>query len=186
MAVDPLLVPTIVCSWGGTGDTSYATLDEADNVATARLNNSAWIALNKDQKVAALISAARDIDGASEYIGYKYFYNQSLEFPRKLTEEIYASEPDSNWYDMITTSQYQMLMKRNLKVACIEQAMWLARLGGNDVHLENQARGIVSSSESYGSVSESYSYKGSTSSKLCIDARRLLKLYKSYPRLVRG
>lgn len=186
MAVDPLLIATIVSSWGGTGDTAYATLEEADSVAAARLNNSAWTALSTVQKIAVLISASRDVDDSSVWIGSKYFYNQSLAFPRKLTEEVYASEPDSLWYDMITTSQYQIEMKRNVKIACIEQAMWVARLEGDDVHLENQSRGITSSSESYGSISESYSYRGSIPSALCAKAKRLLKSYKSYPSLVRG
>jgi hypothetical protein len=186
MAVDPTLTATIVCSWGGKYDTTYATVEEADAVIAGRLNSATWKALTAIQKISSLISASRDVDISFNWVGSKYFYNQVLEFPRKTTEEIYAAEPDSTFYESLNSSQYQVNMKRNVKLACIEQALWLARMGGIDTHLENQARGVGSYSESYGSVSESYSYKGATPSKLCPDSRKLLREYRGYPRLVRG
>jgi hypothetical protein len=186
MVVDPNLLTTIVCTYGGQYDTSYATVEEANEVAYSHLNTTKWDALNESQKAFALITATRDIDTAFNWVGWRYFYNQNLEFPRKMTEDIYSSEPDSSYYDMLTTSQYQTIMKRNVKLACIEQAIWLAKNSGEDEHGENMSRGISSVQKSYGSVNESYNYRGSAQPRLCSDARRFLREYRSYPRLVRG
>lgn len=185
MAVDLTFIATIVCSYGGKYDTAYITVEDAEQFANGKINSNAWMNLSDPQKIAAILTATVDIDGAFSWIGSKYFYNQNLEFPRKLTEEIQDAEPDETFYEMITVSQYQTEMKKAVQRACFEQAFWLARNSGVDVHLENQARGITSYSESYGSISENYSYTGSVS-KLCSEAKKLLRKYRTLPKLVRG
>ena len=189
MAVDPLLTPTIVASWGGIADTCYLTVEEADSIAGGKIDADKWTALNAIQKRNALITATRVLDHARSWRGCLYFYNQSLKFPRALDERssIGASEPDSAYYDWLTTDLEQQRMKVNVKLATFEQALWLVRLGGFDKHAENQARGIASYSESYGSVSESTSYDGTRSAgKLCPEAQQLMREYFGQPKLVRG
>ena len=41
---------------------SYATSDQADDVAELRVNGASWLALDSDQKDAAMATASRDID----------------------------------------------------------------------------------------------------------------------------
>lgn len=184
--MDSTLIATIICSWGGIGDTSYATIEEIDSVIEGMFNNVLWNVLTKPQKTAAIISASRDIDISYPWVGYKYFFNQRLEFPRKMAEDVWNSQPDSTYYDLLNASQFQIEMRNNVKIACAYQAYYIAKIGGNDIHLENRSRGISSISESYGPVSESVSYTGATPSMLCTEARKILRTYKSYPRLVRG
>lgn len=188
MAIDPTLTATIVSSWGGKYDTSYLTIEEADAIAETKFDRAVWDDLDDTQKYAAVISATRSIDASYPWIGSKYFWNQNLEFPRSTEQDVRAAEPDSTFYDMLTTSQYQLEMKRNLKLACFEYAFWIARNGGFDSHAEMQARGITSYSENYGSVSENYSYKGGGGvvSKLCPEAIQLLRKYITKPKLARG
>jgi hypothetical protein len=187
MSIDPTLIPTLVCSYGGKYDTAYITLEEAQAIAGSKFDADTWTNLQEPQQIAAIISATRDIDNALSWVGWKYFYNQNLEFPRKTTEDLYAAEPDSTYYEQLTNSQDQLEMKKAVKLACFEQAFWIAKMSDDDVHSENQRRGISSYSESFGPISESYSYKeGTMMSRLCPTTLNLLRKYRAQPKLVRG
>jgi hypothetical protein len=73
---------------------SYATSDQADDVAELRVNGAAWLALDSDQKDAAMATASRDIDSIAGtppgtiggFIGERASPDQSLEWPRTGTD----------------------------------------------------------------------------------------------------
>lgn len=188
MAVDKTLTATMISSWAGLYDTSYVTIEEASSYISTKFKKAdIWAALSDANQIAALLTATRDIDGASSWLGCKYFYNQSLEFPRAVTSPTNISEPNDLYYELLNTSQEQVEMQRNVKKACVEQALWIIDMDGDDVHTKNKAKGIASVSEGYGSISESYSYRGGgIGSRLCPEAQKLLRKYISKPKLVRG
>lgn len=189
MAIDPTFVATLISSWAGMYDTSYVTEAEMNAfVATKYKKRDIWDDLDSDNQVSALLSATQDIDNAYSWLGERYFYYQALQFPRAITFSPNFGAPDNTFYELLTVSQEQMDQQRRVKRATMEQALWIISLEGNDIHAQNRARGITSYSESQGSVSESYSYKGGAISgnTLCPEAQKLLRCYTTKPKLLRG
>lgn len=183
---------TIVTSWGGLADTSYVTLDEANDyigsntIVGYRIDTAIWTNASTLVKSRAILAATRDVDNAANYIGERQFYDQTLEFPR-----VPAGETQWPWINRALTSAntyniYLTEQKRRVKQACVEQAYALIRDGDVDEHVTRQLRGISSYSESTGPVSESYSY-GKTVLSLCPEAMKLIKPYREAGmRLERG
>jgi len=182
---------TIIVSWGGLSDTCYVTLDEADDyigsstIMGYKADPTIWTALSSVQKGRALLAATRDLDGASNYVGERQFYDQTLEFPR-----VPAGESRWPWVNRALTSAntytiYLTEQKRRVKQAVIEQAYSLVRDGERDEHIERQLKGISSFSESIGPISESASY-GRTILSLCPEAVEQLMPYFGFPELVRA
>lgn len=183
---------TLITSWGGTEDTTYATIAEAnDYIGSAstpgyKADPTVWSNMLTAQRGSLLLAATRDVDNASEYIGERQFVDQTLNFPRVPSGEsrwpwVQRSLTSANTFNIYLAEQ-----KRRVKHATIEQAFSLARDGERDEHIERQLRGIRSYSESIGPLSESASYGGSVM-PLCPEAMELLSPYRSGSvELVRG
>lgn len=174
--------PTLVSSWGGTEDTVYALLAEANDYIGSddnlgfKADPSPWIDLTTIQRGRFLLAATRDVDNAANYIGERQFEDQRLQFPR-----IPAGETEWPWVGRALTEAntynfYLTEQKRRVKEATIEQAFFLANEGDKDEHTQRRLKGIRSFSESVGPISESASYGGNVS-PLCPEAMRLLGPY---------
>lgn len=186
-------MPSLICSWGGNADTTYATITEADDyIGSAstpgyKFNPTPWTNLSTVQKTSLLLAATRSIDNASNYVGERQFIDQTLEFPRVPAGEdrwpwVQRSYTASNTFNIYLTEQ-----KRRVKNAVAEQAYTLAREGSDiDSHTARRMRGITSYSESVPGLSESFSYGGAVL-PLCPEAVQFLKPYYGYGvELVRG
>jgi hypothetical protein len=174
----------IEATWGGTAANCYLSLVEANAFITSSiLDSSAWTDATEAQRVAALLEATRDID-AFEYLGMRYFADQMLEFPR----EFRAKWPWNRVQLAITTESIeQQRMKKAVQNACCQQALWLLRQGGRDMHRERIASGVRSYSEVIGESEESFSYFPSASgSKLSSEAASILKQYRGQKTVFRG
>ena len=183
---------SLISSWGGTSDTVYALLDEADEYIGSntlvgyKVDITPWTNIGSVQKARLLLAATRLIDNASNYVGDRQFFNQTLEFPRVPAGDdiwpwVNRTLTAANTYNIYLTEQ-----KRRVKQATIEQAYALARDGDRDEHTKRQIQGIRSYSESTGPVSESYAY-GGVVLPLCPEAMELLRPYKDPGiRLLRG
>ena len=188
MSIDATLIATIISSWAGIYDTSYATIEESDSFLLTKFGKAdTWLELGEGDKTAVLITATNQIDNAYTWIGAKYYYNQALEFPRAISYPSNISQPGEGYLDLLFSSQEQVLMNRAVKKACIEQAFSIVVNKGENIHAKNKANGIASYSENYGNISESYSYRGGADgSMLCAEAKKLLRNYRGSPRLLRG
>ena len=183
---------TLITSWGGIGDTSYVTLDEAkdyigsNTIVGYKSDPTIWTNISTVAQARALLAATNDVDNAAHYIGERQFYDQTLEFPR-----VPAGETQWPWINraLTTANTYNIYLteqKRRVKQATIEQAYSIVRDGDHDEHLARRLKGISSYSESTGPISESYSY-GRTVLSLCPEAMLLIQPYREAGmRLERG
>lgn len=76
---------TLIATPGATNANSYATVDDADTLASYRVGGAAFVALTSDQKIQALVTATRAIDTLEAYpgfIGSRYLPTQALAWPR--------------------------------------------------------------------------------------------------------
>lgn len=182
----------LIGSWGGSEDTIYATLSDANEYIGSdkdlgyKADPSIWTDLTTIQRNRLLLAATRDVDNAANYQGERQFEDQTLEFPRIPSGEnnwpwVGRALTESNTYTPFLAEQ-----KRRVKQATIEQAYFLAAEGDKDEHTQRRLKGIRSFSESVGPISESASYGGNIS-PLCPEAMRLLAPYfGGGPELLRG
>lgn len=178
---------TVVSSWGGYGSNSYVSLTDASSYITnSIIANTSWHTATPIQKVAALLEATRDIDSLN-FIGERYYYDQSLSCPRELA----ISWP----YNRTSTSStvfsisYEQ-QREDIRRATCHQAVWLLRNSGINSRAEEVAAGIISSSKRIGPIAESYEYgKGAIATSkqpVCLDAMRFVKRWITSARVVRA
>jgi hypothetical protein len=75
----------LVATAGADDANAYATVEEADAYAAYRFGGTAFTDLDADEKIQALVTAARDIDTLESDPGLiddRYFTDQALAFPR--------------------------------------------------------------------------------------------------------
>jgi hypothetical protein len=146
---------TLIASWGGTGSNAYINISQANSfIRSAIIDNTAWIALSTTQKEAALIQATRDID-SKQYIGFRYYYEQRLEFPRQLRSAFPYNRTST---ETLTEDIVQVRMRGEVQEACAQQANYIARNGGRNIHAERVQNHIVGWSESVGPMREFIQY----------------------------
>lgn len=177
---------TIISSWGGGTSNSYISYSAANSYATtALIDYSAWDSATVEQREAALIEASQDID-SMQYVGARYYFEQALEFPRRLrTNYPYGTIALSG----SSTDVFQTRMKRAVEEATVHQAVW--RLSGkvND-HLTNVMFGVTQQQQRVGPLMRSTQYgqgaTGGTPSLLHPKVKQLLAPYKLGRRVWRG
>lgn len=146
---------TLVNSWAGAGANSYIDVTQANSfIRTATLDNDDWFELNDSQRAAALMMATRDID-SRQYVGTRYYYEQTLEFPRQLRSRFPWNRTQSA---TLTQDVIQARMQSNVQQACAIQALKIARDGGRNPHLENIQNGIIGIQEGVGPIREYVQY----------------------------
>jgi len=174
----------LIATWGGNDANAYDTLANVDAfIATSIFSKSEWTELTSSQKTAAILEATRDIDSL-RYVGTRYFIEQSLLFPRRIEGPGY---PGSRINHSITEwSETHKRMERDVKAALAYQALHIVRLGGRNLHAENQSQGIKSYSETIGPISESYSYGNASAKRVGPDALAKLEPWRESKRVLRG
>lgn len=169
-------------TWGGSAANVYATMAFVNTFLTTHVfDNAAWIALTGGQKRAAVLEATRDIDSLN-YLGCRYYADQSLEFPRELALDF----PYNRVGSQSTWSEMHIRMERDVQEAMSYQALHISRNAGRNYHAENQAQGIRSYSESVGPISESYVYGAASASRLCQEALAKLAPWRESKKVFRG
>lgn len=81
---------TLVATPGSSSANAYATVVEATAIADYRLGSAGWTSLSSDQKIQALVTAARDIDSLEGsapgliggFLGERSSDTQALAWPR--------------------------------------------------------------------------------------------------------
>jgi hypothetical protein len=201
-------MPTIVSSYGASDSNCYCTFVEANSIiVSSSLDYQRWTDAATTTRQIALIRATREIDAGNWY-GGKFFFNQSLSFPRAtrgagLWDQYAYGEEGYGWnmgefpwqyyganLSQTTVNTFNVeytLQQEAVKRACAYQAVNLLRLasGGRNRHREKQAQGIVAYSEGIGKLSESFSY-GQTSLSLAPEAFDELRKYLGSPTIARG
>ena len=176
---------SLVETWGGSGSNVYVSYTNAASYITTKYDYTAWTNATTVQREASLLQATDDIDYYN-WIGERYYYYQSREWPRTLT----VGQDD--WpYRLATvvpleSSLEQARAKERIQKATCEQALYiLDETKDRDEHLMRQQQGIVSISETVGPISESYTYK-TNKQLLCMEAMKLVKRYFGQPTISRG
>lgn len=175
---------TVIASWAGTTDNSYISFTAANSyISTSMVDPSAWTDASTAQKEAALMEATRDID-SKQYIGDRYYYEQRLEFPRKVD----GSRWPWNYTSSVTPNVDVDQARAQLAVeqATCQQALWILRNSGRNYHNERISSGIKSFSESVGPISESATYGGGAIERLCPEALAVLSPWFTGRRVYRG
>jgi hypothetical protein len=75
------------------GTDSYVTVAEADSYISKSVYGSVWADSPEDQKVQALVTAARTIDRLA-LAGRKSYWDQTMSFPRILSERLHDNYQD--------------------------------------------------------------------------------------------
>jgi hypothetical protein len=186
---------TIDATWGGAEANAYLDYANANTLISNNfLDFSCWENANEDDCLRALIVATSNIDSVDWY-GARYYFDQSLEFPR-------TPAGDANYYGFSTrgpdggllvseVDDFQERLQSRVYKATVAQALFLlqTRNSGNQKpqkHRDMQKLGITSWSKSFSGVSESFSYNPSNVTQLCQDAWDHLRMYKAPTRVVRG
>lgn len=185
---------SIACSYGGKFDNSYLELTHATDVIQNSghfLTYDDWVAASPDEKSTALIMATNLIDGL-RWVGAKFFYQQSLEFPRVLPGREWPwggfdprAEPDPSFYTYVQAAEDQRLMRLRLEVATAATALYVLARGGEFAERDIYYAGRQSYSRgSRFSEGSSFREPPSPIPPLAWDRMRY---YRSHgPRLVRG
>ena len=174
---------TIIDSFGADGSNSYSNITEVTSYMSTKLEADAWHNLTDPQKGAAVVMATRDIDSRS-WRGEKFFYNQTLRFPRTLATSLVESGRTIIATPTLFDLEYQR-QNQAVRDACAEQALWLARIKGRDYVAEAMVVGISSKSETVEGWTESQSYRFPHLG-LCKEAIGILREWKAPPKLVRA
>lgn len=179
---------TLISSYGGEGSNSYIDVTQANSyIKSATLNFDAWTALSGSQKQAALQIATRNID-AFTYSGFRYFSDQTLQFPRQFQSRFPFNRTTSATLGQDNT---QIRMKSDVQRATALQALKVAKDGGSDPHAERIAAGVSGWSEAVGPIRESVQYgkttaRASNRSKMDPDALALLQEWMTTRRIFRA
>lgn len=184
-------MPIAVSSpWGGRDVTAYVTVIEATSyIRASKIFYDEWTEASESQLEAASVSASRNIDSRIWH-GGKFFYLQSLEFPRVSPgmSTPYGtgsrSVPDATFASYFESDEHIRLQKQRVQQATAEQMLYLLQHMGRSPHRESQFRGIRSQSRGL-KFSESYGY-GDPDQVLCPEAMDLLRYYRGTTRLRRG
>jgi len=186
----------LVTTWGSLSANAYVAVADADDFLRHEVvDNQPWLDATAPQRQAALVEATRDID-AVYYQGDRYFYRQTLAFPRIPPNILEGSigpygpsaasvESDVGFFTFLEQDEFLLTQKARVEKACALQAVWLLRNKGRNLDREAQSAGIASQSTGRAGVSESYSYDR-VALQLCPAARDLLRTYRGSPRVVRG
>lgn len=178
---------TIIATWGGSDSNAYLDHTAANSIVTTTVVNvDSWTAATTVTREAAIIQASRDVD-AFQYIGYRYYTEQNLEFPRML---------DTFPWNRVALTGVNSLdveqarMKRRVEEATALQANFIVRLSRSK-DLDNIQLGVSGISETIGPISKNVSYKDSATrnlKKARMDpvARSLLADYMESRRIYRG
>lgn len=130
---------------------AYATVEEAEAYAAYRIGGAAFVALTDDQKIQALVTAAREIDTLEAdpgFIGDRTDDDQVLAWPRSGTDF------DD---DQLPTS----LINANIELAISYAPAFAAGFSG-DVLTNNASNGNIKS-ETVGPLSTEYFQAGAVS-----------------------
>ena len=183
------MVDVLITEYGGANSNAYIDLaDATDYLASYKLDDSIWTSASTDVKNKAILVSTKMIDSIIWHGRKRFTANrQALQFPRELD----VSQP---WpYNLAISAEAQEVddvqreMEDRVRKACAEQAFALVRdIDTGDEHYDKQKRGVISWSQATGPVSESYSYKRGSFSKLAPEARDYLRSYIGSPRVVRG
>lgn len=177
---------TIISSYGNALSNTYLSLTAATTLAGEFIGGTAaWsIAGTDDDRAAILMESTRMID-AKCWVGDRYYYQQSLEFPRSL-------EGRGGSFEEIPPNVSQgvdyIRMQNQVTRACMAQALYLARAHKDMTRRQDLiTQGVANFS--LGGFSESYGnvLRGGQVAKnsLCEVAWRYLGEYKGTPKLLR-
>lgn len=145
---------TLVDSWGGNGSNVYVSHTAADSYITSAIYDaSAWTAATTAQQQAALLEATIDIDRIN-FVGTRYFPDQSLAMPRAFSQGRYSAWTQIGTPDGVLQAQ----MKSDVERACCHQALFICRNAGRNEHAERIQQGISAVSEGIGPVKEFTQY----------------------------
>lgn len=180
----------LVTTYGARGANSYLTVAEANSIiATGCIFFDEWEMANTQQREAALVMAANDIE-SKLWHGSKFYFFQYLSFPRVPPggqfpySGMQRSEPGADFTTLVEQDEYISRQKTRVQQAQALQALYRLRGGGRSPHREDQFRGVRTSGRGI-KFSESFSY-GEPDMTLCPEAWDLLRYYKGQRRLVRG
>lgn len=172
---------TLINTFGAADANCYSSLSEANSYMVTKFNSDDWTSLTDPQKEAALLTATRQVD-AKSWRGDRFFYNQSLQFPRTLATSLVG--PGRTIIQSPTQFDVEYgRQEQGTRDACCEQALFLARIK-RDRHLDRIAQGVTSYSETVPGYSESYQY--GTHMGLCPEALQALREWRAPARLVRA
>jgi hypothetical protein len=183
-------MPTIVSTWGAFDANAYIDITFASDYIDKYIlgDSSAWTSASTVNQSRAILRATRDLDNAFPYRGRKLNPDQALEWPRVF--EIHDWPFSSLSVNQPSMSDLEREAQNRVMNAVAEQVFYLLKNVGTELtHLERQAQGIQSFSESIGPLSESVSYFGNgggSFSRLTPDSYAYMKHYRALPRIVRG
>lgn len=146
---------TVTATYGGNASNAYVDHAMANSFLTTAVPVfKAWTDTTTVAREAAIIQATQDVDSRN-YIGGRYYYDQTLEFPR----EIRVSYP---WNRTATSSTVfdvtYARMENDVKFATCVQALWRLRFA-NSEHQDNRAFGIKAVSRRVGPIQDTFSYQ---------------------------
>jgi hypothetical protein len=177
----------IDATWGGASANSYISLGDANAfISKSIVNNSAWTGATMQQRVAALLEAVRDVDSFN-YIGYRYYYTQNLEWPR--TTLVPWPHDLSSFDQTGLGSEEQVKMKRAVREANCYQALWILQTRTTiDHHSANIAAGVSHVEHTTGPLTDVFKYKDGVSQTANISpwTRKILRRWIAGRKIVRG
>jgi len=174
---------SIIDSFGSSTANAYNSVTEVTSYMATKLDADAWHDLTTAQKEAAIMMASRDID-AKSWRGHRFFYNQLMQFPRTLATSLVDPGRTIISTPSLFDIEYQR-QERQVRAACAEQCLKIAREKGRDYNAEAIVAGISSKSETVGGWTESISYRMSHLG-LTKEALGMLREWKTPARLVRA
>ena len=123
---------------------SYVSVAEADSYNEGHVSTSGWDALTTGQKEAALVMAARTIDGSFQFKGFKTVQTQALQWPR---DSVKDPDSDDSVYPRNLSTRFNEFandtVPQIVKNAAIEMARELV-LTGDSVSGFHQGAGLKS------------------------------------------
>lgn len=171
----PVSAPTMVSTWGGVDSVAYWDVNSVHVFLTSSVvDHEAWTNATVSQRVAAIIAATRDVDSI-QFVGQRLDISQALECPRRLFRMSFEYR-----------AAYMDRLQKDVREATAYQALHILRSGGRNEHLEHQAQGIKSYSESVGPIRESYTYASAGVSRLCTESLARLSDWRESKRVLRG
>jgi hypothetical protein len=180
---------TLVSTWGALAANSYISVADADDFFNNEyLDSRPWSNADTPDKQRALVMATQQIDSIKR-VGFKYFWNQNLEFPRILDGSALGTVgddgPDSTFFSIVEQDEFLRLQRLRVPRATAIQANYLLRNSGRNLELEEYNAGLGAVSITRAGVSESRTYRDAPS-LLVTDAADLLGVYGTRKLVFRG
>lgn len=111
--------------------TTYADTATADTVAETRVGGSAWTELSDDDKLAALITATRDVD-TLDWIGDRASNAQALEWPRtNAVDSNGIAYSDDTWPTRLVNAVIELAFTYALPIAAGTNPLAVDTQAGN-------------------------------------------------------